>query len=297
MPEEFIEAEPVRVWLNHLSAMSAAVFGVRSLYSPRFPPAWLWPAGSRNALSLYDSKPLRDVLARYVDFDRINAGPMRFSVGAVNIRTGNFDYFDSVSHEIRIDHILASAALPPMLPPVEIDGDLYWDGGLVSNTPLQWVAEAEPQRDTLVFQVDLWNTRGPRPSDLAEVVTRQKEIQYASRTRAGVNTFRRLQRLQNLVSEAIKELPPEVRGLAPLRRLEHAALRKVFRIVHLIYHAQPHQGTTKDFEFSRLSIDEHWARGHSDATRSLRHPEALARPDLDTEEGVATFDIAVDGRL
>lgn len=297
LPPEVIQSEPFRVGLNHLSALSAAAMGVPSLYSPRPMPAWLWPPGTPSATSLYDTTLLRQALARFVDFDRINAGPMRFSVGAVNIRTGNFDYFDTATSRIRLEHVLASAALPPMFAPVEIDGDHYWDGGLVSNTPLQWVVESEPQRDALVFQVDLWNTRGQCPTDLAEVVTRQKEIQYASRTRASSDTFRRLQRLKNTVSEALADLPQELRSMPSIRRLEEHVDRTAFRIVHLIYHSRTHQGTTKDFEFSRLNIDEHWQIGHDDAVRTLRHPEALARPDPNGTDGVATFDIAINGRL
>jgi len=296
-PKWLVESEAARVGLNHLSAFAALAMGVKSMFVPRIPPVWLWPAGSVNATSVYDSSPLKDALTRFVDFDRINAGLTRFSVGAVNVRTGNFDYFDTTTGRIEVDHILASAALPPMFAPVEIDGERYWDGGLVSNTPLQWVTDQEPQRDTLVFQVDLWNTRGQWPTDLAEVVTRQKEIQYASRTRASTDSFRRLQRLKNEVAEALADLPPEVEARPSIRRLHAQIDRKAFQIVHLIYHARSHQGTTKDFEFSRLNIDEHWAVGYQNAVATLRHPEALSRPAFGIAEGVATFDLAVDGRL
>jgi NTE family protein len=292
-----LEAEDVRVVLNHLSAATALSTGVRSMFTPRFPPPWLMPRGGAGATSFYDSQPLRDALERFVDFDRINAKEMRLSVGAVNIRTGNFVYFDSETTSIAPAHILASAALPPTFPPVEIDGEFYWDGGLVSNTPLEWVAEGEPRLDTLVFQVDLWNTRGQRPTDLAEVATRQKEIQYASRTRASTNAFRRLQRLRNSAAEALADLPVEMKRRPSVQRLAAEVEQKVFRIVHCIYHAQPHQGSTKDFEFSKLNIQEHWRTGYNDAVRTLRHPEALSRPELDGTEGVATFDLAVDGRL
>jgi NTE family protein len=297
LPRAMTEAEDVRVFLNHISAATAMIAGVKSMYAPRMPPAWMSFRGAPEATSFFDPKPLRDALERIVDFDRINAGTMRFSVGAVNIQSGNFVYFDAAANKIRPEHILASAALPPTFPPVEIDGEVYWDGGLVSNTPLQWVVESEPHRDTLVFQVDLWSTRGQRPTDLAEVATRQKEIQYASRTRASTNAFRRLQRLRHSVAELLAELPEEIRQLPSAHRLADETDRKVFRIVHLIYHAQPHQGSTKDFEFSKLNVGEHWETGYHDAVRTLRHPEALARPDLAVTEGVATFDVAVDGRL
>jgi len=295
LPAKVVELQQVRAGLNHLSAATALTFGVRSMFAPRAVPAWFWPAEGPSATSLYDSAPLAAALVRFVDFERINAGPMRFSVGAVNIRTGNFDYFDTATDQIRLEHVLASAALPPMFPPVEIEGALYWDGGLVSNTPLQWVLDAEPQRDSLVFQVDLWNTRGEAPADLTEVVTRLKEIQYASRTRASTDSARRLQRLKNAASEALADLPAESRALPSVQRLAAEIDQKVFQIVNLIYHARAHQGATKEFEFSRTNIREHWKAGFEDTVRTLRHPDALARPALSLDEGVATFDVAVDG--
>lgn len=297
LPSDVLMGEPMRAWLNHVSAMSGMLFGVPSLLGVKVPPAWIWPNGSPQSTSLFDAAPLRRALEKYVDFDLINAGPVRLSVSAVNIRTGNYDYFDTATDTIRPEHILASAALPPNFPPVEIDGEFYWDGGLVSNTPLQWVADGTPARDTLVFQVDLWNTRGNIPGDIAEVITRQKEIQYASRTRASSDILRKLQQLRNSASDVLAALPKALQSLPAMKHLEMLVDRKVFRIVHLIYHAQSYSGTTKDFEFSRLNIDEHWRIGHSDAVRTLRHPEALDRPSLDINEGVAMFDVAVDGRL
>ena len=125
-----------------------------------------------------------------MDFDRLNAGMTRFSAGAVNVRTGNFVYFDTSTHKIAPEHVMASGALPPGFPAVEIDGEQYWDGGLVSNTPLQWVIESDPRRqDTLAFQVDLWSSQGALPRNLAEVATRQKRFSFrAARGRALVNS-------------------------------------------------------------------------------------------------------------
>lgn len=290
------DGELGRAWLNHLSAVSALTLGVTDFFTPRWPPSWLQPEGSPGATSLYDTGPLKDMLAQLVDFDRINASETRFSVGAVNVRSGNFVFFDSRTEQIASKHIMASAALPPMFPGVEIDGQLYWDGGLVSNTPLQWVLDAGPHIDTVVFQVDLWNTRGQAPMDLAEVITREREIQYASRTRAATDTFRRLQGLKNDVNELLAALPPELRESPRYRQIASTAEPMALRIVHLIYHAAWRQGTTKDIEFSRLNIQEHWKAGYDDAVRTLRHPEALSRPS-EPEHGVGTFDVAVHGRL
>ena len=159
---DLARSDHTRNLLNQMSASLAASFGAAGFFSARPLMPWLQPGGTLGATSFYDTKSLRDTLERLVDFDRINAGMTRFSAGAVNVRTGNFVYFDSTTHTIRPEHVMASGALPPGFPSVEIDGEQYWDGGLVSNTPLQWVIENDPRRkDTLAFQVDLWSAQGP----------------------------------------------------------------------------------------------------------------------------------------
>ena len=179
-----------RTLLNQWSAGQALSLGAPGFFAPRLLTPWLCPHGSIEATSYYDTRPLRATLEQLVDFDRINSGAMRFSVGAVNVRTGNIAYFDSTTHRIRPEHVMASGALPPGFPAVEIEGEHYWDGGLISNTPLSWVVDNHPHRDTLAFQVDLWSSRGALPRNMAQVPTRQKEIQYSSRTRAESNRFR-----------------------------------------------------------------------------------------------------------
>ncbi len=174
-----------------MHAGAALLRGAGGFFAPRFPPPHLAAPGTLEATSWYDTKPLKTTLERLVDFDRINSGDMRFSVGAVNIRTGNFVYFNSTSHTIRPEHVIASGALPPGFPPVEVDGELYWDGGLVSNTPLQWVVAGDTHQDTLAFQIDLWSARGDVPSDLSDVMVRHKEIQFSSRTRANTDQFKK----------------------------------------------------------------------------------------------------------
>ena len=185
-----------RALFNQLSASYALIAGASGFFALRQPAPWLHPNGALEATSFYETKLLKSTLERLVDFDRINAGEMRFSVGAVNVRTGNFVYFDNKTHTIRPEHVTASGSLPPGFPAVEIEGEYYWDGGLISNTPLQWVVEYGPRQDTLTFQVDLWSARGELPGNLADVVTRQKEIQYSSRTRAKTDEFKRYQRAE-----------------------------------------------------------------------------------------------------
>jgi NTE family protein len=280
--------------MNQLSAGTALARGAPGFFAPRFPVPWLQPAGTAGATSYYDTAPLKRTLERLVDFDRINAREMRFSVGAVNIATGNFVYFDNTKHRIGPEHVMASGALPPGFPPVEIEGEHYWDGGLVSNTPLQWVVETEPRHDTLAFQVDLWSARGELPRNMLEVVTREKEIRYSSRTRAGTDQFKHVQRLRRAVADLLEQLPEDLRNGAAARLLSTAADRKVYNIIHLIYRAKNYEGHSKDYEFSRLSMEEHWRAGYHDVRRTLRHPEVLKRP-ID-HAGVLTFDLAADGR-
>lgn len=279
----------VRTVLNQASAGVAVAAGIPGFFAPRLPSPWLQPLGTAEATSYYDTSFLASTLEKFVDFDRINAGAMHFSVGAVNVRTGNFVYFDSATHAIDARHVMASGALPPGFPPVEIDGEHYWDGGLISNTPLQWVLHEGPRQDTLAFQVDLWSARGAFPRSIAEVATRQKEILYSSRTRENTDRFKEEQVFRNAVARLLECLPPEVRRGPDAQVLETFADRKVYSIVHLIYRPRQYEGQSKDYEFSRRSMVEHWNAGYHDTVRTLRHPEALTRPD--DHFGLSVFDI------
>jgi NTE family protein len=294
LPRWVVRGELVRGLVNQVSAGAAVAGGVSGFYTPRIPVAWLQPSGSAEATSYYDTAPLKSTLERLIDFDRINAGEVRFSVGAVNVSTGNFVYFDNTTHAIGPEHVMASGALPPGFPAIEIDAEFYWDGGLVSNTPLQWVLESEPRRDTLAFQVDLWSARGALPRTMAEVTTRQKEIQYSSRTRNSSDRFKYTQRLRNALSSLLNKLPDELKDSPELGILAPLACPKVYNLVQLIYRAKQYEGDSKDYEFSRLSMEDHWHAGYYDTVRTLRHPEVLERPK--NLEGVLTFDLAQNGR-
>lgn len=279
---------------NWISAYLALVRGAPEFFIPRIPSPWLQPAGTIEATSYYDTSPLRTTLEQLVDFDRINAGEIRFAVGTVNVRTGNFVYFDNSTHKIGPEHVMASGALPPGFPPVEIEGEFYWDGGLVSNTPLQWVLEGEPRQDTLAFQVDLWSARGNLPRNVAEVTTRQKEIQYSSRTRANSDRFKHMQQIRCALANLLPKLPEELRHGPEFAMLDGLADHKVYNLVQLIYRSKEYEGDSKDYEFSRLSMEDHWRAGYNDTVRTLRHPEVIERPT--GRLGVFTFDLGQDGR-
>jgi NTE family protein len=279
---------------NQMSAAMTLFHGAANFFTLRHPPAWLHPDGTLEATSFCDVKLLKSTLERLVDFDRINSGETRLSVGAVNARTGNFVYFDNTTHTIGPDHVVASGSLPPGFPAVAIEGEYYWDGGLVSNTPLQWVVDYGSPQDTLAFQVDLWSARGELPRNLAEVATRQKEIQYSSRTRANTDQFKRRQQTRWALAALLRKLPADLLGEDEVRILNAAANRKVYNIVQLIYRAKNYEGHSKDYEFSRLSMEDHWRAGYHDAARTLRHPEVLARTT--NRDSVFTFDLEKDGR-
>jgi NTE family protein len=284
-----------RTWANRWSATTAALFGAPAFYSPRMGHPLLQPDGTPEATSFYDTSALKATLERLVDFDRINSGEMRFSVGAVNVATGNFVYFDNSTHTIRPEHVMASGALPPGFPAVEIEGEHYWDGGVVSNTPLQWVLECADRQDTLAFQVDVWNARGSVPRTLGEVATRHKEIQYSSRTRANSDRFRKEQKLRNALADLFARLPDELKATPEFALLNPEAARKVYNVIQLIYRSKHYEGESKDFEFSSRSMEEHWTAGLHDTVRTLRHPEVLERPN--SADGVSTFDIAAHTRF
>lgn len=292
---DFIRGDFARGAFSRFAAANVLLNGVPAFFRPRQPNPWWHLPGTIDATSYYDTSDLRLTLERLVDFDRINApGEMQLSVGAVNVRTGNFAYFNAQSHRIGSQHIMASGALPPGFAPVEIDGEHYWDGGLVSNTPLEWVVDREGHGDMLIFQVDLWNAKGEHPATISDAMSREKEIRYSSRTRAATNTIRRRRKLRSALASLLARIPDEFKNGPEVRLLEDAADLSVYNIIQLIHRAKSFEGASKDFEFSRLAMDEHWNAGYNDAIRTLRHPEVLQRPT--SPDGVFTFDLAVNGR-
>jgi NTE family protein len=275
--------------INQWRAVGALMWGAPNFFKPRIPPPIFIPASSPGALSFYDVSPLEGLLTKLVDFDRLNSGEMRCSVGATHIKTGNLTTFDTAKTTIGPDHVMASGSLPPGFPATEIDGEYYWDGGVVSNTPLQWVLDAEPRLDTLAFQIDLWSARGELPRDMIEVDVRLKDIRYSSRTRMGTDQFHQVQALRRAAAKLLSEMSPELRQTREAEMLATAADDKVYNIIQMIYHAKAYEGASKDYEFSRRTMEEHWMSGYSDMVRTLAYPEVLQRPQ--SPDGVFTFDL------
>jgi len=286
--------EQARTYFNEASAACAVLFGLPGFFDPRLPPPWIYPSGAPQALSFYDTAPLRRTLTELVDFDLINARQMRFSVGAVNLRTGNFVYFDNAEQDIRPEHIMASGALPPGFPPVEIDGEYYWDGGLVSNTPLQYVLDQVPRPDMLVFQVDLFSARGPMPRTISDVSEREKDIRFSSRTRLNTDVVRQGQALRRATHRLLAKLPANLQEDRDAKLLRKASCNAAVTIVHLIHRRKDYFTQSKDYEFSRHSIEEHWQAGGSDVRRTFRHKawQSRSKPTDD----VKIFDLTRDAR-
>jgi NTE family protein len=277
---------------NEANASQVVLFGVPGFFAPRFPPAAWQPRGTPQAISCYDCSRLQHTLERLVDFDRVNAAGMRLSVGAVNVCSGNFAYFDSARQRIDARHIMASAALPPGFAPVEIDGQHYWDGGLVSNTPLQYVLDQPGRRARVVFQVDLFAAQGAMPTTLAEVVEREKDIRFSSRTR--LNTHHELDRqvIAQAARRLIAKLPPRLRDDPDVLALAHLRCDAAVDVVHLIYRSKHYETQAKDYEFSRLSMQEHWQSGRADMSHTLHDARWLNHDRSRT--GVHVFDLTGD---
>ena len=225
-----------------------------------------------------------------VDFDRINSGAVRLSVGAVNVKTGNFLYFDSGERKIDVRHVMASAALPPGFPPIEVDGDFYWDGGLVSNTPLQHVLDQPGSDRRLVFQVDLFPARGEMPATIADVSEREKDIRYSSRTRLNTTVELKRQATMQAARRLLAKLPPALRDDPDAKALGRVPAEAAVTVVHLIYRSKHYESQSKDYEFSRTSMLEHWAAGMTDTQTTLEDPRWLGREV--PSHGVHVFDFA-----
>lgn len=285
---------------NAQGALAALAFGQAGFFVPRFPPPYFGSGHVESATSFYDTAPLKSTLEEFVDFDRINAGMVRFSVGAVNVRNGNFAYFDNFDkpgaprRTIRAEHVMASGALPPAFAPIEIDGEHYWDGGLVSNTPLDHVLSQTPRRDSLVFQIDLWRAQGMLPRNIMEALERQKDIQYSSRTRYGTDVVRRRQDLRTTLYALLKEIPADHITQEMRTELAPWLSDRVYNIIHLIYKTKPFEEQYKDYAFAPSTMAEHWRAGLSDMRNTLLHPQFFVPPSR--RVGVVTHDVHRHGR-
>jgi NTE family protein len=284
IPSDDYWRELVHEW----SSAFVAVTGVPGFFGARFVPPVFAAPGTPGALSFYDNSILLDTLNRLVDWDLLNTGPIHLTVGAVEIESGNFRYFSNRKERLDARHIMASGALPPGLPPVEIDGKLWWDGGIVSNTPLADVLDTQTEA-LLVFQVDLFPAAGPAPRTILDVFAREKEIRYSSRTRQVSDQLMKLRKERELIRRVLRKLPAELKDDVDIAALRAQAAEQAVNVVQLIHRASAWESGSRDYEFSARSMSEHWAAGRHAVTQSIDNAELLARNIVDGK--TAAFDL------
>ena len=281
-----------RSTLNWLSAATAATFGVPGFFVPRVPPAFLARDGTPEALSIYDTSPLKKTLEELVDFALVNREQgVRLSVGAVNVHTGNSIYFDSQEQKLGVEHVMASGALPPGFPAVVIDGEHYWDGGIVSNSPLWYVLDDAPRMSAMIVQVDLFSASGELPVNLDQVQERAKDIQYSSKTRFNTKRIQELEVFRHALGRLMKKMPPKLQNDPDYKLLQPMYKhRREITIAHLINRRFGHSTNAKDFEFSRMTVRQLWEAGLEDVRRTVANREWLKACELIS--GVRVFDLA-----
>jgi NTE family protein len=263
-----------------MAAMSATAFGIPDFFTPRIPPPWLAVDGAEGALSVYDTAPLVRTLSELVDFDLIKHGPVRLSLGAVNVCKGSSVYFDSETTVIQPDHVRASGALPPGFPPVTIAGEHYWDGGVVTNTPVTYVADQRPAGTARIIQVDNFNAEGELPRNLGLVTERAKDIQYASRTRFNIDRLEEMSEVAAAARRLLDKLPPELQSDPDAQKLAAVCDERNWTIIRLINKRPSRSGAVKDYEFSRATIEEAWAAGLEDVRRSVADWDEFGRREV-----------------
>ena len=253
-----------------LSYWKALSYGVPGFFEPN-PLAFLgphMPLGADRA-GYYSTAPLERTLLELVDFSVLNRGRPRLTVGAAHVRTSRMRYFDSRDGELGVKHIMASGALPPAFPAVRIDGELYWDGGILSNTPTEVVFDDAPRRSSLIFAVHMWNPIGPEPETIWEVLHRQKDIQYSSRVANHIARQLEIHRLRHVIRELAEYVPEEIRGSEAVRALAGFGCLTRMHVVRLLAPRLDHENHTKDVDFTPTSIRKRWAAGYANTRRAI----------------------------
>jgi len=267
--------------------------GIPSFFEPN-PGAFLGtqvPLGT-EAAGFYSTEPLEKTLLELVDFSLVNKCKPRLTVGAAHVRTSQMKYFDSRDGEIGVKHIMASGALPPAFPAVRIDGELYWDGGILSNTPTEAIFDDNPRKDSLIFAVHLWNPMGEEPGTIWEVLNRQKDIQYSSRVASHITRQRQLHHMRHIISDLAKLLPDDVRKAPAVRELTAYGCPTVMHVVRLLAPQLENENHTKDVDFSPSSIRMRWEAGYEKTMRAL--DQAPWENHFDLREGVILHEPTTD---
>jgi len=271
----------------------ATAFGVSGFFEPNARAHFgnHVKLGAEEA-AYYSTAPLKKTLGKLVDFDQVNDGPVRLTVGAANVRTSQMHYFDSRDMTLDVRHVMASGALPPAFPAVRIDGELYWDGGILSNTPVEAVFDDKPRKNGMVFAVHLWNPNGPEPDSILKVMNRQKDLQYSSRAGTHIARQRQIHRLRHVISELTARLPDDVLQDNFVRELTSYGCPTRMHVVRLLAPQVRGEDHAKDIDFSPSGIHTRWEAGHADATRVLK-AEPWSAP-VDPIEGFILHEAKAD---
>jgi NTE family protein len=253
-----------------LSYWSTIVRGIPGFFEVNTPAFWgsHIPLGTDNA-GFYSTEPLRKTLTELVDFELINRGETRLTIGAANVRTSTMRYFDTRDAPVAVEHIMASGALPPAFPAVRIDGELFWDGGILSNTPTEVIFDDNPRRNSLIFAVHLWNPEGDEPSTILEVLNRQKDVQYSSRIATHIARQQQAHRLRHIISQLVEQLPEDERKSAAVRELADYGCKTQMHVVRLLAPQLDAENHTKDIDFSPSGIRTRWDCGYDATKRAL----------------------------
>jgi len=281
----------MNVWHATFDAITR---GIPGFFSPRlFNPFILGLPVSPDKASIYDTAPLADTLKQLVDVDVMNASEaMRLTVSALQVTTAQLVNFDSAHQRLGIEHILASGAIPPGFPPIRIDGELYWDGGLYSNTPLEIVINDSPRVDTLCFMVDLWFAEGPEPETYDQVQSRQKEVMFASRSARHIEAYAETHNLRRQLHALYDKLSPALKDDPEIKQLASHGCGTTMHIVRLQYPGHDWRSSSKDINFSKGSIEWRWDKGYNDAKLALQQARWL-QPVPD-DKGIVVHEIAVE---
>ncbi len=242
--------------------------GLPGFFKPN-PWAFLGMRMTAETAAYYTTEPLEATLRELIEEEVLQACTMRLTVGAANVRTAEMRYFDSRDTPLSIRHIMASGALPPAFPAIRLDGELYWDGGILSNTPVEAVFDDNPRRSGLVFTVNIWQPHGPEPTDIQGVMSRQKDLQYASRATAQVVRQKQIHRLRHVIAELAARLPEAQRDTPEIRRLAAYGCLTRMHVVRLLAPTIAGENHTKDIDFSAGGIRRRWEAGYADTLRVL----------------------------
>ena len=243
-------------WLAATARNAVAVSsGVPAFFQPQ-PAAFMSPhlPLGPDAAGYYTTRPLADTLAELIDFDHVNSGDVRLTVGASKVSNSEMTYFDSRAMDIDVRHIMASGALPPAFPAVRIDDELYWDGGILSNTPVEVVFDDNPRRNSLVLAVHIWNPHGPEPRSIWEVMNRQKDLQYSSRSNTHIARQRQLHRLRHIIAELSARVPQSEMKDKAIAEMRNYGCTTTMHVVRLLAPALDYEDHAKDIDFSPEGI-------------------------------------------